>query len=113
MRELNSYDLCFVSGGDVGETAATIIGGAIGGGIGSEFGAPLLGAAAGQLVGAAVYDGIQNGYQTAPNINVGVGSYNANFNSDLGTSGSFSVSDVQTMGWCNFNMTYFSSSQGC
>ncbi|ALE95462.1 TPA: hypothetical protein SMG11_001615 [Serratia marcescens] len=109
MKELNLSEINRVTGAggeQIAQLAGTVAGTWLGGG--NPYAGALGGYAAGEI-----YNGIQNGYQTAPNIDVGIGSYNANFNSDLGASGSFSVADVQAMGWCNFNMTYFSSSSGC
>lgn len=90
MRELSILDIKFASGAvDHGELAAGAIGSFIGGSIGSEFGpaGTRVGQAVGGFVGKELYGNIRDGYQTAPSVTQGVGSYNPNYNPGLMNSG--------------------------
>lgn len=60
-------------------------------------------------VAGELYEGISNGYQTAPAVTQGIGSYNPNYNSGLigtwqpsGGASSFSLEDILRIGWSRF-----------
>lgn len=82
MKVITFKNMKNVSGGiDHGELAAGAIGQFVGGTLGAEFG-PVgvrIGQAAGGLVGKEVYGGIRDGYQTAPGVKQGLGSFNPNY----------------------------------
>ncbi|WP_410529560.1 colicin V family bacteriocin (plasmid) [Serratia sp. AXJ-M] len=104
MKELLNDQLGFVSGGDadnIGREIAQGVGIAAG-----SFLAGTQGGIAGGIAGGQFYDWASTHTPNPAMSPSGLGG-------TLGSSGSFSVADVQSMGWCNFNMTYFSSSQGC
>ncbi|WP_073999808.1 hypothetical protein [Serratia plymuthica] len=104
MNEIDKNDLIFIAGAGGRDLAQWGVGGAI---LAlTKNGQTSL--AAGYVAGE-LYDGIAHGYQTAPGINQGVGSYNPNYNASLigpwqpsGGASSFSLSDVQQIGWHRF-----------
>lgn len=75
MKELNLNKINIVSGSG-GEQLAQLVGTV--GGTWLSGGNPYIGALGGYAAGE-IYNGIQNGYQTAPGISEGLGSFNPNY----------------------------------
>ncbi|MBK0004850.1 hypothetical protein [Erwinia sp. S38] len=79
MKELSDFDIETISGSG-GESAAQLAGALAGTWL--SGGNPYVGALGGYAAGE-IYDGIKNGYETAPPITEGLRSYNPNYNPGL------------------------------
>lgn len=104
MKELNFSEISQVSGAAGAEQLAQLGGVFVGTWV--SGGNPYAGALGG-YIGGELYNGIQNGYQTAPGITQGLGSFNPNYNSGLigpwqPIGNSFSLAEIQLIGWDRF-----------
>ncbi|TFZ51219.1 hypothetical protein E5C26_12740 [Serratia proteamaculans] len=104
MKEINTNDLKFIGGAGGRDLAQWGAGGAVLALTKNGQASLAAGYVAGEL-----YDGISNGYQTAPGVTQGVGSYNPNYNPSLlgpwqpsGGASSFSLADIISIGWNRF-----------
>lgn len=94
MKELNIDDIIEVSGAEGGLTAQ-LVGGMI---ATWAFRSPYAGAI-GSYIGGVMYNSIRNGYQQAPAVRTGLGSFNPNYNPGLigGGRGGFNFLDFGRM----------------